>query len=105
MDEGISLAVSLVLRAPAEADRDVVMVTDGMPDPNRRENTLVAAVEARNKKVSLSSLGVGSENVDLNFLSQLSPMSLVIDRVDGLGDAMTTLLTKSASARAGGLLG
>jgi hypothetical protein len=31
-------------------------------------------------------------------------MSLVIDKADGIADAMTTLLTQSAVARGGGLM-
>lgn len=104
MDEGIRLAVEVVLNAPQDADRDVVMLTDGMPDDGRRQGTLAAAGEARKRKVALSSLGVGSENVDQAFLAQLSPMSLVIDKVDGISDAMTTLLTQSAAARGSGLV-
>jgi molecular chaperone DnaK len=104
MDEGIRLAIDVVMKAPQEADRDIVIVTDGMPDEGRRQQTLAAAGEARNRHVVLSSLGVGSENVDQAFLAQLSPVSLVIDKVDGIGEAMTTLLTQSAAARGSGLV-
>lgn len=101
MDEGIRLALQIVMKGPKNADRDVVMLTDGMPDTNRRQFTLAAAAEARDLNVTLSSVGVGSENVDKNFLSELSPMSLVIDKVDGMAEAMTKLLTQSAETRGG----
>jgi molecular chaperone DnaK len=101
MDEGIRLAIQMVLAAPEDTDRDVVMLTDGMPDDNRRSETLRAAGEAQSRSVTLSSIGVGQSDVDEGFLAQLSPMSLVIDKADGISDAMTTLLTQSAAARAG----
>jgi molecular chaperone DnaK len=105
MDEGIRQAVELAMAAPAGIDRDVVMVTDGMPDINRRDSTLAAAEEARSRGVTLSSVGicVGSQDVDRDFLARLTPLSLVIDKADGLAEAMTTLLTQAAAARTGGL--
>jgi uncharacterized protein YegL len=104
MDEGILLAIKVASGAPEGADRDVVMLTDGMPDEGRRQTTLKAAGEAKSRSVTLSSLGVGRDQVDQAYLSQLSPMSLVIDKADGIADAMTTLLTQSAVARGGGLM-
>lgn len=99
MDEGIRQAVELAMAAPAGTARDVVMVTDGMPDDDRKERTLSAAAEAKSKGVTLSNLGVGDEEVDLDFLTKLSPISLVIDKVDNMAGAITTLLTQSAAAR------
>jgi len=101
MDEGILLAVQLVMESPNEADRDVVMITDGVPDTARRQNTLRAAGEAASHSIALSSLGIGKDNVDQAFLSQLSPRSLIIEKAEGMSSAMTTLLTQSAAARAG----
>lgn len=103
MDEGIRQAVELVLGAPAGTDRDVVLLTDGMPDPHRRDSTQVAAEEARRRGVTLSTLGVSVHqgDVDLAYLQTLTPLSLVIEGVDGVAQAMTTLLTKSVAARGG----
>jgi molecular chaperone DnaK len=102
MDEGILKAVELVMAAPAGTDRDVVMLTDGMPDSDRRQSTLAAAEKARSKGVTLSSVGIGGD-VDEEFLQNLTPISLKIDTADGLAEAMTTLLTQSMAARTGGL--
>ncbi len=102
MDEGILKAVELVMAAPAGTDRDVVMLTDGMPDSNRRQSTLFAAGEACSKGVTLSSVGIGGD-VDQEFLQNMTPHTLMIDAADGLSEAMTTLLTQSMAARAGGL--
>lgn len=103
MDEGIRLAVQLVLGAPAGVDRDVVLLTDGMPDGDRRQSTQGAALDAQSSGVTLSTVGlsVGAGDVDLDFLRTLTPLSLVIKGVDGVAQAMTTLLTQSVAARGG----
>lgn len=101
MDDGIRQAIELAMAAPAGVDRDVVMVTDGMPDGHRRHATLAAAEEAKQKGVSLLSVGIGEKDVDLDFLRQMTTLSLVIESASGVGDAMTSLLTQSAQARGG----
>jgi molecular chaperone DnaK len=101
MDEGIRLAVELVQQAPTGVDRDVVMVTDGMPDDNRRQATLRQAAEAKTLGVTLSSVGIGDSGVDKKFLDQLSPIALVIDKVDKVKGAITDLLTQAAASRGG----
>jgi molecular chaperone DnaK len=104
MDAGIRQATELVLAAPAGTDRDVVMLTDGMPDDQRRQSTRAAAKESRRQGVTLSSLGIGAQDVDLNFLQSLTPLSLVIDAVDSMAEGMSTLLTQAAAARGGNLM-
>jgi molecular chaperone DnaK len=101
MDEGIQQAVELVMGAPAGTDRDVVMVTDGQPDDDRRRGTLDAAAWAKDRGVTLSTVGIGSQEIDFRFLSELTPFSLVIDQVGQgqLSDSMMTLLTKAVAAR------
>jgi hypothetical protein len=54
--------------------------------------------------VTLSSLGIGAQDVDLNFLQSLTPLSLVIDAVDSMAEGMSTLLTQAAAARGGNLM-
>ncbi|MFQ6009268.1 MAG: VWA domain-containing protein, partial [Candidatus Zixiibacteriota bacterium] len=103
MDEGIRQAAELVMTAPTGTDRDVVMLTDGMPDPQRRQSTLAATQTAQSKGITLSTVGIGSEDVDLDFLNKLTPISLVIDRVEETSVTMATLLKLSAAARRGGL--
>jgi molecular chaperone DnaK len=104
MDDGIQLAIALAAESPAGVGRDVVMLTDGMPDAHRRENTLRVAAEANGCGVVLSSLGVGSEDVDLEYLQALTPLSLVIEREDmgQLSQILSSLLTQTNSARQGG---
>jgi hypothetical protein len=91
------------MRAPAGVDRDVVMLTDGMPDPERRQSTQDSARKASAGGVTLSTLGVGQQDVDLEFLTSLTPHALVIEAVNGIAGAMATLLTQAAEARSGGL--
>lgn len=101
MDEGIRLAVGLVEGAPAGVDRVVVMLTDGMPDSHRRQSTLAAAGEARHKGVTLAILGVGEDDVDSGFLSNMSPITLTIDANAAMDAPIGTLLTRAESVRAG----
>jgi molecular chaperone DnaK len=99
MNLGIKLAVNLVQRAPAEADKDIVLLTDGMPDDGCRAETLEEARIARAKGITLCGLAVGSQNVDKDFLDELTPVSLVIEQGESFSSSMHTLLTQSAAAR------
>lgn len=101
MDDGIGKAMEMVMSAPAGTDRDIVMLTDGMPDSDRKQNTVKMAQDVKSMGITLSTLGIGKEYVDLDFLMSLTELSLVIDAVDGMGDAVTTLLTQSAERRGG----
>jgi Mg-chelatase subunit ChlD len=91
MDKGIREAVHMVMTAPAGVDRTVVMVTDGMPDS--RDDTLAAKVFAEGRGVRLSTLGVGHDEVDEQFLGQLGPF-LAVD-FDKIADGIATLLSIS----------
>jgi uncharacterized protein YegL len=99
MDDGLLTALDLVLKAPPEADREVVMVTDGMPDDDRRSRTLSAARDCGAKSVTLCTLGVGKDDVDLDFLTQMTPHALRIDKPEDMTEAITTLLAQSAASR------
>jgi molecular chaperone DnaK len=101
MHEGIREAAKLLRAAPPGSDRDLALVTDGMPD--RPADTLDAAEEARAQGASLSTLGIGEQDVDLEFLKRMTPNALVIKAATGMTQALATLLTRSAAARAGGL--
>jgi molecular chaperone DnaK len=103
MDEGIELAIQLVMAAPEGVDKDVVMLTDGMPDSHRRDRTLRMARGARDTGITLSSLGIGLDDIDLDFLQSLTPLALVIEAGDDMNAAMGTLLTQSQASRTGGI--
>jgi len=102
MNLGISLAVQMVQGAPTGSDMDIVLLTDGMPDDDCRDATLDEAREARTKGITLCGLAVGSRSVDKDFLDQLTPVSLVIERGENFSSSMHTLLTQSAAARRSG---
>jgi len=104
MDEGIRLATEILLTAPPGTDRDIVLLTDGVPDDDRRSDTRTAAEDAKSSAISLCTLGIGSDDVDKNFLDELTPLSLVIERGGDFSGSMHTLLTRSASVRSGGLV-
>jgi hypothetical protein len=59
------------------------------------------AAYASAKGVTLSSLGLGHGDVDLEFLNALSPLSLVIGANERMSEAISTLLTRSAASRGG----
>ncbi len=101
MGEGLQFAMDMVAGAPAGADRDIVMLTDGLPDD--KNAALAMSGRVKSGGINLSALGVGSQDVDAAFLGQLTPNTLVIDKVDGMGAAMTTLLVQAAEKRSGGL--
>jgi Mg-chelatase subunit ChlD len=101
MDDGISQAVFLAMSAPAGTDRDVVLLTDGMPDDGREQSTRDAAEDARSKGVTLSALAIGTDGVDMNYLNSLTPLTFQIDAPDQIGDGVATLLTRSQERRDG----
>ncbi len=100
MDDGINLAVELVMGAPAGINRDVVMLTDGMPDDE--QSTLDAAKKAKSKGVTLFVLSIG-KGMDEDYLKQLTPLNFEISSTGDMTDAINTLLTQSAKQRMGGL--
>lgn len=105
MDKGILKAIELARRAPSGTAVDLVLLTDGQPDD--REETLSAARRITmdgGGSITLATLGVGHQDVDQDFLNQLSPLSLVIDKTGDFSGSMQTLLTQSAANRSAGKL-
>lgn len=94
MDKGLVTALGVALAAPAGVDRDIVLVTDGMPD--ERQDALDAARHVQQQGINLYMLGVGSDDVDLTFLQQMTPRSFVVDQAADISKWMTTLLTQTA---------
>ena len=99
MDKGIELAMDLITSAPGEYDRVIVMLTDGMPDSDCEQKTLDVAETARNDGVKVCSLGIGSDDVDEDYLNSLTAgeLTLVIDDLGEMSDGISTLLTKARS--------
>ena len=73
MHKGIREAVHLAMLAPAGTDREVVLVTDGMPDPDTKDDTRSAAMFANSNGVKLSMLGIGKGDVDKNYPHGTNP--------------------------------
>ncbi|MBI3248835.1 MAG: Hsp70 family protein [Deltaproteobacteria bacterium] len=96
MDQGIEKALSLLSALPFDTTREIAMVTDGMPDDAAA--ALQISSRAISQGVSLCVVGLGSDDVDENFLRQLTPNFLVIDSVAGQSQALATLLTQSSGA-------
>ncbi len=99
MDEGVRQALDLVMVAPAGTERDVLIVIDSMPGNRRRRRTLNVAKEARSKGVNLSTVGIGEREVDLDFLRQISPLSLVISTENEYLLKQVNLLTLIANGK------
>jgi molecular chaperone DnaK len=98
MDKGITTALSLLTSLPAETAREIALVTDGMPDDPVA--TLRAGAQAMAADVPLCIVTIDSDDVDTDFLQQLTPHILNIAGAEGLGQALATLLTQSSPAGA-----
>lgn len=91
MDDGEREAMRLLDLAPPGAARTIAMLTDGMPDKDRRESTARVSREIRDKGISLVILGITGGDVDIDFLRSLSP-DAALRRPDDLNAGMATLL-------------
>lgn len=104
MNRGIRRAIELAEQAPPRTDRDIVMLTDGMPD--ERPSTVAAAADARNRGITFStlSLSVNPGDVDEEFLKSLTPLTLKIESVSEISEGFSTLLSLAEKSRQGGLM-
>jgi Mg-chelatase subunit ChlD len=98
MDDGIFEAARLLAGAPAGAVRQVVMVTDGMPDERRQQATIDVASRVQADGIDLVSIALGDTGVDAGYLARLTTRTFSVTKIEKLGDAMFTLL----AARQGG---
>jgi molecular chaperone DnaK len=103
MDEGIEEAARLLGKAPEGAIRQLVMVTDGMPDGNRRDNTVAAAARALTAGIDLVSIALGADGVDVDYLGRLTTKIFTVTAIETLGDTLFTLLAVNQGQRSGGL--
>jgi len=93
MDDGIRLAADLVMSGSAGADREILLLTDGMPDPERVGKTQEAAKEAKDKGIVLAVLSIGSQDVDDDYIKTLSPIRFCIDKAGEMPTKVAELLT------------
>jgi Mg-chelatase subunit ChlD len=96
MGAGIGLALDLLAREQTIALRQIVLVSDGMPD--KADEALRAGARARDQGVILCLLGLGREGVNEEFLRQVSPEVLMVESAAGIGGAIAGFLTQSAPA-------
>jgi molecular chaperone DnaK (HSP70) len=101
MGAGLRLALELLAAVPPEHRREIVLVSDGMPDTG--DDALAAAREAGTRGVRIVSLGLGQEGIDKAFLEEISPEYLVVDDPGGLTAAIAGLLTQAPSGPAAAL--
>ncbi len=94
MDAGIRLALDLLSRTGQDTIREIVMVSDGLPDA--AEETLAAGEQARKQEVRLWMLGIGDEGVDEAFMKKISPDYLKIESAEGISQAIAGFLTQAA---------
>jgi Mg-chelatase subunit ChlD len=93
MDQGIRTAAEMFNGVETDCQREIALVTDGMPDST--DFALRAARIATDAGIKLSAVGIGSEEVDENFLHQIASGVLMIDNIDELAGALPDLLMKS----------
>ncbi|MCX5884406.1 MAG: Hsp70 family protein [Proteobacteria bacterium] len=94
MDKGIATAVSLIKNIPVSAVREIALVTDGIPDD--REAALAAARAADSDRIGLCIVGIGKDDVDEDFLREITTRALTVEGANELGDALMTLLTETS---------
>lgn len=94
MGAGIALALNMLAQLPPDVVREVVLVSDGMPD--RPDEAMSAGARAHAQGVRLCLLGLQGEGVDADFLRQLTPVYLMIEDAEGISRAIASLLTQAA---------
>lgn len=94
MGQGLSMSLDLLAELDAGVAREIVLVSDGMPDND--QTALEAGSRATREKVNIWSLGLGSEGIDQDFLGQIAPKVLVVEDMEGISEAMASLLTLGA---------
>lgn len=93
MDEGIVCAAEILGGIEDGAICEIALVTDGMP--NDPEAALQAAESAKKAGIKISAVGIGSQDVDEDFLHRIASGVLIIENADQLIDALPNLLMES----------
>lgn len=103
MDAGLDESARALAGAPAGVEREVVLVTDGMPDSQASTSTAASRVSSGGLKLSV--LGIGKNDVDEAYLLSLTPHVLVVDATS-MAAGLDSLLSigGSAGAQEGGLM-
>jgi len=96
MDEGIACAADLLQGTMGSCLCEIALITDGMPnDPGA---ALHAAERATETGIRISAVGIGSEDVDEEYLRRIASGVLMIESADQLADALPNLLMQTGRA-------
>jgi molecular chaperone DnaK len=101
MGEGLDLALEMLSSVRTGAQREIVLVSDGMPDVE--ETALYAGQRAKNRGITLTLLGIGHEEIDEAFLKKIADRYLVIEVTGPISDAINLLTQATPSALHSGL--
>lgn len=105
MADALTMSIGMLSEYPVGSLREIVMVSDGMPD--NQDAALRGSERAKVEQIDMRILGIGESNVNYDFLTQLTPDVLVIDRADQMGGAMAELLAlnkpQAGSSSKGGI--
>lgn len=93
MGAGINLAIEMLETSDSNAQKEIVLVSDGMPD--YQDQALEAGQKSSEAGINLTSLGIGSDGINESFLKDLSPNVLMIENPENLNTAIATILTQS----------
>ncbi len=98
MGGGINLALDLLSGSNSGVIQEIVLVSDGMPD--EEDEALAAGAKAQKQGVNFCLLGIGHEDVDEDFLKEMSPNYLIIENADGISQAISNLLIQAPPKQA-----
>ena len=101
MGEGINLALNLLAAVDPALLKEIVLVSDGMPDAT--EEALAAGGRAQAQGVRLWLLNLGHDEVNEDFLRQIASDYLALDSAEGISQAIARLLTQASPARSSGI--
>lgn len=102
MDEGIALSIEMLKKAPQDAAKIIVMLTDGMPDDDCVQATIRQAANAKRMGMQLAIAGLGGAYIDEDFMGQITDDYFVAEDNQAISETFAALLTK-ATERLGGL--
>ena len=92
MHAGLSLALDMLAGSAPGAQRQILLISDGMPDST--EETLAVGASIRGQGIQLCSISLGVAGINESFLSDLSPYFRHVENGEGLSQTIASLLTQ-----------
>lgn len=90
MHAGLTLALNMLAEVQPDFIREVILISDGMPD--NPSETLAVGKQVLGQNIKLWLIGLGHEGVDEVFLKNLSPDYFVVQDANDLGTKISSLL-------------